>query len=141
MTSQYLIVGAGFSGAVVARELAEKTDAEILVVDERSHLAGNCHTKRDIQTGVMIHEYGPHIFNTDSLLVWEYVQRFGRFRSYTNRVKAFTERGLFSLPVNLMTINQFFGKTFSPKEAKAFVLDLGAKFVGEPKNLEEQALK
>lgn len=137
----YLIVGAGFSGAVLARELSTHAGARVLVIDQRAHLAGNCHTERDAPTGVMVHRYGPHIFNTDNETVWEYVQRFGRFRPFVNRVKARTPRGVFSLPINLLTINQFFGKALNPQEAAVFVASLGDTTIGAPRNFEEQALK
>jgi UDP-galactopyranose mutase len=140
-SERYLVVGAGFSGAVLARELATQTDAKILVIDERPHIAGNCYTERDEASGVTIHRYGPHIFNTDYENVWEYVQRFARFRPFVNRVKASTPRGVFSLPINLLTINQFFGKSFNPTEARAFVASLGDASIKEPANFEEQALK
>jgi UDP-galactopyranose mutase len=138
---EYLVVGAGFSGAVLARELAEKTDKRVLVVDERRHIAGNCHTARDQATDVMVHVYGPHIFSTDSVEAWNYVQRFGKFRSFSNRVKAHTPRGIFSFPINLLTINQFFGKQFNPAQAQAFLASLGDSTICAPKNFEEQALK
>ncbi len=138
---KYLVVGAGFSGAVLARELAAKEDARILIVDERSHLGGNCHTERDNWSGVMVHRYGPHIFNTDSIEVWNYVQQFGRFHPFTNRVKAKTHRGVFSMPINLLTINQFFGKAMSPGEAAEFVANLGDRTIIAPRNFEELALK
>jgi UDP-galactopyranose mutase len=136
-----LIVGAGFSGAVLARELAAGSDAAIRVLDKRNHPAGNCHTARDRETGVMVHEYGPHIFNTNHEDVWSYVNRFGDFRPYVNRVKAVNSRGVFSLPINLHTINQFFGKTFNPAEARAFLATRADATIGEPANFEEQALK
>ena len=137
----FVIVGAGFSGAVLARSLVEKLDCTVTILEERSHVAGNCHTERDDATGVMVHKYGPHIFNTSQQHVWDYVNRFGTFRPWINRVKAVTPRGVFSLPINLHTINQFFGKTFNPAEAKAFIESVGDKTIGEPKNFEEQALK
>jgi UDP-galactopyranose mutase len=136
-----LIIGAGFSGAVAARQIAEKIPCQIEVWDSRDHIAGNCHTERDPDTGVMVHQYGPHIFNTDNERVWNYVQRFGDFRPFVNRVKAVTRRGVFSLPINLLTINQFFGKTFSPSEAEAFLGTLGDKTITNPENFEQQALK
>jgi len=139
--THFLIVGAGFSGAVLARTLVEKLDCRVTILEERPHIAGNCHTERDAATGVMIHQYGPHIFNTSQQHVWEYVNRFGVFRPWVNRVKAVTPRGVFSLPINLHTINQFFGKTFNPAEARAFIESLGDKSIGEPQNFEEQALK
>lgn len=138
---RYLVVGAGFSGAVLAREIADHSDARLLVIDERPHIAGNCFTERDAATGVTVHKYGPHIFNTDYAHVWEYLQRFGRMRPWVNRVKAVTPRGVFGLPINLLTINQFFGKTFNPQEAREFVATLGDASIKEPANFEEQALR
>jgi UDP-galactopyranose mutase len=135
-----LIVGAGFSGAVAARELAE-AGYHCLVIDQRDHLGGNCHTRRDAGSGVMEHVYGPHIFNTSNEQVWKYVNRFGEFRPFVNRVKASIDKGVFSLPINLHTINQFFGKRLNPQEAQAFIATLGDPSIGEPQNFEEQALK
>jgi UDP-galactopyranose mutase len=137
----FLVVGAGFSGAVLARELATHTDRSVIVVDQRAHIAGNCHTVRDADTGIMVHEYGPHIFNTNSKLAWEYINRYGELMPYTNRVKASTRYGIFSFPINLHTINQFFNKFFSPAQAEKFVATLGNSSIKEPKNFEEQALK
>jgi UDP-galactopyranose mutase len=136
-----LVVGAGFSGAVVARQLAELLGARIEIREERNHIAGNCHTERDPATGVMVHRFGPHIFNTDNQEVWDYVHRFGTFGPFINRVKAHTPRGVFSMPINLHTINQFFGRTMNPDEARSFVASLGDASIGEPANFEEQALK
>jgi UDP-galactopyranose mutase len=134
------IAGAGFAGAVLARELAS-AGYEVHVFEERDHLGGNAHTKRDEKTGIMLHAYGPHIFNTSRKDVWDYVRRFGEFGNYINRVKAVTSRGVFSLPINLLTINQFFGKKFSPREAAAFIAVLGDSSIQEPQSFEEQALK
>ena len=125
----------------MARQLVDRLDCHVEVWDERGHIGGNCHTERDSETGVMIHKFGPHIFNTDNERVWEYVNRFGEFRPWVNRVKASTVRGVFSMPINLLTINQFFGKTMGPEEARQFVSELGDPSIGEPQNFEEQALK
>lgn len=135
-----LVVGAGFSGAVFAREVAE-TGIRCLVIDSRDHLAGNCHTERESATGVMVHRYGPHIFHTSNPVVWDYVQRFSEWVPFINRVKASIPKGVFGLPVNLHTINQYFGKRFGPVEARAFVDRLGDDSIQEPANFEEQALK
>ncbi len=140
-TVKIRVIGAGFSGAVAARQLADKLPCQIEVWDERNHIGGNCHTERDRDTGIMIHRYGPHIFNTHSERVWSYVRQFADFRPFINRVKAVTARGVFSLPINLLTINQFFGKAMDPTEAEAFVKSLGDKKIKEPANFEEQALK
>ncbi|MGJ8598222.1 NAD(P)-binding protein, partial [Sulfitobacter sp.] len=115
-----LMVGAGFSGAVLGRELAQ-AGHEITVIDTRPHVAGNCHTERCAQTGVMVHVYGPHIFHTDDAGVWDYVQRFATFEPYKNRVKTTAQGQVFSLPINLHTINQFYNKTMNPTQARAFI--------------------
>ena len=141
MKRAFLIIGAGFAGAVMARELAERLGVQVTVVDGRDHVGGNCHTERDPNTGVMVHRYGPHIFNTNSDRAWDYVQRFATMRPFVNRVKAVIGRGVFSLPINLHTINQFYGTRFTPAEAAEFVAKLGDRSIGEPQNFEEQALK
>ncbi|MDQ0640904.1 UDP-galactopyranose mutase [Pedobacter sp. W3I1] len=138
---EILIVGTGFSGSVIAHELAITEAYKITIVDSRNHLAGNCYTKRDDQTNVMEHVYGPHIFNTSNEKVWNYIQKFGEFRPYVNRVKAVTPKGLFTLPINLLTINQFFGKQFNPREAEEFVAEQRDTSIVNPKNFEDQALK
>jgi UDP-galactopyranose mutase len=134
------IVGAGFSGAVIAHELAA-SGLKIEVFESRSHVAGNCHTERDKETEVMVHVYGPHIFHTSNEKVWNYIQQFDEFMPFTNRVKAITQDRIYSLPINLLTINQFFGKTFSPKEAKTYIESIGDKSISDPKTFEEQALR
>lgn len=141
-----LLVGAGLSGAVIGRHLAE-AGHRITIVDARDHVAGNCHTERDAETGVMVHVYGPHIFHTDDAEVWDYVNRFETFQPYKNRVKTTSrdpqgELGVFSLPVNLHTINQFFRKTLRPDEARAFITEEQADTsIADPQTFEEQALR
>ncbi len=140
MASRFLIIGAGFSGCVLANQLSQLPDCEIEIWDEREHMAGNCHTSRDAETGVMVHRYGPHIFNTDKKEIWDFVNSFGEFRPYVHRVKAQSGGKTYSLPINLLTINQFFGKNFTPTEARTFLATLGDTSIAEPKNFEEQAL-
>jgi UDP-galactopyranose mutase len=141
MSTAIGIAGAGFAGAVLAHELAITGKYDITVFEERSHVAGNCHTTRDPDTGIMLHHYGPHIFNTSREDVWAYVNRYATFGSYTNRVKAITARGVYSLPINLLTINQFFGRTFNPAQARDFLASIGDASIAEPRNFEEQALR
>jgi UDP-galactopyranose mutase len=133
------VVGAGFSGAVIAHELA-KSNFRLDVFEVRSHVAGNCFTQRDQATGVMVHVYGPHIFHTGNERVWNFIRQFDEFVTFTNRVKAITGGQVFSLPINLMTINQFFKRAFSPAEAKDFVSSLGDKSISDPQTFEEQGL-
>jgi UDP-galactopyranose mutase len=135
---RYCIVGAGFSGAVYGRALAE-AGHKVLVIDERNHVAGNCHSARDAETGVMTHRYGPHIFHTGDKRVWDYVGRFSTMMPYNHRVMAVAKGAVYALPVNLLTINQFFGKTMNPAEARAFIA-AKAKKISVPRNFEEQAL-
>ncbi len=143
---KYLMVGAGLSGAVIGRHLAE-AGHEITVLDARDHVGGNCHTERDEKTGVNVHVYGPHIFHTDDAEVWDYVNRFETFMPYKNRVKTTSldpngDRGVFSLPINLHTINQFFGKTLRPDEARAFITEEQADTsIEDPQTFEEQAMR
>lgn len=140
MSKKISIVGAGFSGAVIAYELALK-GYEIEVFDSRSHVAGNCHTERDSITGVMVHVYGPHIFHTSNEKVWNYIQKFDEFMPFVNRVKAVYDEKVYNLPINLMTINSFFGKAFSPKEAETFMASIGDSTITDPVTFEDQALR
>lgn len=134
------IVGAGFSGAVIAYRLAAK-GYSIEVFDDRPHVAGNCHSERDAETGVMVHTYGPHIFHTSNERVWRFVNQFDEFMPFVNRVKAIVRGRVYTLPINLLTINQFFGKTFSPEEARQFLTSIGDTSITEPKTFEDQALR
>ncbi len=140
MANRFLIVGAGFSGCVLAQQLVSALDCTIEIWDERDHLGGNCHTQRDEDTNIMMHQYGPHIFNTDKKYIWDYVNSFVEFRPYVHRVKAKSGNTIFSMPVNLHTINQFFDKNFTPNEARAFLETKADKTITDPKNFEEQAL-
>ena len=135
-----LIVGAGFSGVVIARQLAEQGH-HIRIIDQRDHIGGNSYDARDPQTDVMVHVYGPHIFHTDNETVWNYVTQHAEMMPYVNRVKATVNGQRFSLPINLHTINQFFAKTCSPDEARALIAEKGDSSILEPKTFEEQALR
>ncbi|MFN3276364.1 MAG: UDP-galactopyranose mutase [Paracoccus sp. (in: a-proteobacteria)] len=137
---RFLLVGAGLSGAVIGRQLAE-AGHDCRIIDARDHVAGNCHTARDAATGVMMHIYGPHIFHTDDQGVWDYVNRYTTFMPYQNRVKSTTQGAVYSLPINLLTINQFFGKTMRPDEARDFIADQADLTITDPQSFEEQALR
>ena len=140
MKNTIAIVGAGFSGAVIANQLAH-AGYTVEVFESRPHVAGNCHSERDVETGVMVHVYGPHIFHTDNERAWEFVNRFSTFMPFVNRVKAITNGKVFTLPINLLTINQFFGKTMRPAEAQEFLAALGDKTIENPATFEDQALR
>jgi len=136
---RFAIVGAGFSGAVVARELAEAGHS-IEVFDARDHVAGNCHTARH-ETGVMVHTYGPHIFHTQHEHVWQYINRFGEMMPYRHKVKAISQGTMYSLPVNLRTINQFFGRNFDAKQAEEFIQSKADVTITNPVSFEDQGLR
>lgn len=140
MNKPILIGGAGFTGAVIARELAE-AGYQVEVRDTRTYIAGNCYTERDSETNIMVHVHGPHIFHTDNLEVWDYINKFGKFENYIARIKATTQGQVFSLPINLHTINQYFNKTMNPTEAKVFIENQADKSIGHPISFEDQALK
>ena len=133
------IAGAGFSGAVIARELAEAGHT-VEIHDVRRHVAGNCYTERDAHSTVMVHRYGPHIFHTDDQRVWEYINRFGEMVPYNHRVKTTVDGRVYSLPINLLTINQLFGTSLRPDEAQEFLAEQADSDIVEPANFEEQAL-
>lgn len=137
---RFAVVGAGFSGAVISRELAE-LGHQMEVFDARPHVGGNCHTERDPETGVMVHQYGPHIFHTDNERVWEYINRHGDLMPYRHQVRTTVGGKVYLMPINLLTINQLYGTSMSPKEASEFIAKEADQTIGEPESFEEQALK
>ena len=136
MKYDYLIVGAGLYGAVTAQQLkaAGKT---VLVIDKRPHIAGNVYTKTI--EGIHVHQYGAHIFHTNNKTVWEYVNRFAEFNRFTNAPVANYKGELFSLPFNMYTFNKMWG-VVTPEEAQAKIDEQRRVIIGEPRNLEEQAI-
>ena len=132
----YLIVGAGLFGAVVAREL---TDAgkKVKVIDRRDHIGGNVYTERT--EGIHVHKYGAHIFHTNDDEVWKYVNRFARFNRFTNSPVANYKGELFSLPFNMYTFNKMWG-VVTPEEAREKIEEQRKEITHEPRNLEEQAI-
>lgn len=132
--------GAGLSNSVIARYCSEELGCKCILFETRDHIAGNCYTERHPTTDVMIHKYGPHIFHTDHEPVWKYVNRFCTMMPFVNRVKAAVNSTIYTLPVNLHTINQWFNKDFRPEEAKEFIKSLSDQSIVNPSNFEEQAL-
>ena len=94
--NEIAIVGAGLSGAVLARQLAENTGIKVVIFDSRDHVAGNCHTETDPETGIIVHRYGPHIFHTDFDNVWNFMTKYGKFNPYQLKIIADTEKGVYS---------------------------------------------
>ena len=133
----YLIVGAGLYGAVFARQ-AKEQGKSVLVIDKRSHIAGNVYTEE--VEGIQVHKYGAHIFHTNSRQVWEYVNRFARFNRFTNSPVANYHGELYSLPFNMYTFNKMWGVVTPQEAADKIEEQKKAAGITEPKNLEEQAI-
>ena len=132
----YLIVGAGLYGAVFARQ-AMDAGKRVLVIDRRGHVGGNVYTEK--VEGINVHVYGAHIFHTNDRAVWRYVNRFAEFNRFTNSPIANYRGELYALPFNMHTFNRMWGVT-TPAEAAAKIAEQRREIVGEPKNLEEQAI-
>ena len=136
MKYDYLIVGAGLFGAVFAQR-AKQSGKKVLVIDKRSHIAGNVYTENF--QGINVHKYGAHIFHTNNSQVWEYVQKFATFNRYTNSPVANYNGELYSLPFNMYTFNKMWG-VITPEQARAKIAEQCQEISGEPRNLEEQAI-
>lgn len=135
-----VVVGAGFYGATIA-ERAAAAGVRVLVIDRRNHVGGNAFSAADAETGIEVHKYGAHLFHTPNEEVWAYVNRFASFTNYQHRV--FTTAGgrVYPLPINLGTICQFFGRPFTPREARALIASQAAETAGPaPGNLEDKAI-
>ena len=133
----YLIVGAGLTGAVFAHE-AKKAGKKCLVIDKRDHVAGNVYTEQ--VNGINVHKYGAHIFHTSDRRVWDYVNQFAEFNNYVNSPVANYHGEMYNLPFNMNTFSKMWGIR-TPEEAKAKIAEqVAAEGITEPKNLEEQAL-
>ena len=133
----YLVVGAGLYGAVCARELRD-AGKKVLVVEKRQHIAGNVYTEK--LEGIQVHRYGAHIFHTNDARVWTYVQRFADFNRFTNSPVANYRGELYSLPFSMYTFNKMWG-VVTPAEAEEKLNEQRAEISGEPRNLEEQAIR
>ena len=133
----YLIVGAGLTGAVFAHE-AQKIGKKCLVIDRRDHIAGNVYTEE--VEGINVHRYGAHIFHTSMKDVWGYVNQFAEFNNYVNSPIANYKGEIYNMPFNMNTFSKMWG-VVTPAEAKAKIQEqIDAEGIGEPQNLEEQAL-
>lgn len=122
----YLIVGAGFAGSVLAERLASQLDARVLVVEKRPHIGGNAYDRYD-DAGLLVHPYGPHIFHTNSADVFEYLSQFTDWRPYQHRVLASVDGQLVPVPINLDTVNRLYGLQLTALELEAFFEKMAEK--------------
>ena len=132
----YLIVGSGFFGSICAYELNKKGH-KVCVIDNRNHIGGNCYTSN--RDGIQVHDYGPHIFHTSNEQVWEWINQFVSFNSFTLRPVANYKGEIYSLPFNMWTFSKIFNISL-PQEAKSKIEEESLN-ITEPKNFEEQAIK
>ncbi|WP_223394227.1 UDP-galactopyranose mutase [Nocardioides rotundus] len=140
-TPDLVVVGAGLFGLTIAERCAEELGKRVLVLDRRSHIGGNAYSERDPETGVEVHKYGAHLFHTSNERVWEYVNRFTDFTDYKHRVFGKYQGQVYSLPMNLGLINQFFGRSHTPDEARALIAEQASEIATEDAtNLEEKAV-
>jgi UDP-galactopyranose mutase len=122
----YLIVGAGYAGSVMAERLATDAGKKVLIIDKRPHIGGNAYDHYD-DAGILVHKYGPHIFHTNCKDVFEYLSRFTEWRPYQHRVQAWVDGQLLPMPINLETINRMYGLTLTSFELPAFFEKLAEK--------------
>lgn len=141
---RFLVVGAGISGAVLARILAE-AGCRCDVFEEHGYVGGHCYTVRDAETGVLLHRHGPHTLHTDDDRIWTFVERFAEIFPYRHLKRARSGGELYPLPINLQTLNQFFRASFGPRDARDRVAEEASPFVAalggrEPETFEEMGL-
>ena len=121
MTYDLIVVGSGFFGWTVAEQAASELGKRVLIVEKRDHLGGNAYSEKDPDTGIEVHKYGAHLFHTSNKRVWEYVNRFTEFTDYQHRVFAMHDGTAYQFPMGLGLINQFFGRYYSPDEARKLI--------------------
>ena len=136
-----VVVGSGFFGLTVAERAASELDRRVLVLERRSHIGGNAYSEPEPETGIEIHRYGAHLFHTSNERVWNYCNRFTAFTGYQHRVFAKVGEQVYAFPLNLALINQFFGRSYSPDEARALIAEQASEIAtGDATNLEEKAI-
>lgn len=135
----YIIVGSGLFGAVFAQQ-AKEAGKSVLVLERRNHIGGNCYTENYKDSNIILHKYGTHIFHTNDMTIWNYVNRFSSFNRYQHRVLTTHKGKVYSMPINLGTINQFYDIGLKPGEVEVFIKSKINKQVQDTKNLEEKAI-
>jgi UDP-galactopyranose mutase len=136
-----LVVGSGFFGLTIAERVATQLDKRVLVIDRRPHIGGNAFSEPEPETGIEVHKYGAHLFHTSNQRVWDYVRQFTEFTGYQHRVFGLHEGQAYPLPMGLGLVSQFFGKYFTPEEARALIKEQSSGFsVDEATNFEEKAI-
>ncbi|MDX6308942.1 MAG: UDP-galactopyranose mutase [Nocardioidaceae bacterium] len=141
MNADLVVVGCGLFGLTIAERCANDLGLKVLMLDRRDHVGGNAYSAPEPETGIEVHKYGAHLFHTSNRRVWEYVNRFTRFTDYQHRVFTKFEGQVYTFPMNLALINQFFGKSFTPSQARQLVSEQASEIAtADAKNLEEKAI-
>jgi UDP-galactopyranose mutase len=136
----YIVVGGGFSGAVIAERIAGELGQPVLVIEKREHIGGNCYSGTDPGTEIEYHRYGTHIFHTSNERVWNYIRRFASFNSYRHRVLSCHKGRNYQFPINLETLNQFYQINLKLYEVEDFMSTIRDHSIETPTNFEEQAI-
>lgn len=137
----YIVVGAGFFGSVIAERIASQLNKKVAVIERRNHIGGNCYSEVHQETGIEYHKYGTHIFHTSNEDVWAYITKFTEFNVYYHQVLTEYKGKVYQMPINLETINSFYNVNLKPFEVEAFLEKEKAKEHYEtPANFEEQAI-
>ncbi|SHV45312.1 UDP-galactopyranose mutase [Mycobacteroides abscessus subsp. abscessus] len=136
-----IVVGSGFFGLTIAERAATQLDKRVLVVERRHHLGGNAYSEAEPETGIEVHKYGAHLFHNSNQRVWDYVRQFTDFTGYQHRVFAMYDGQAYQFPMGLGLVSQFFGRYFSPDEARALIAEQSAEInTDDAENLEEKAI-
>lgn len=136
-----IVVGSGFFGLTIAERAASEENLKVLVLEKRPHIGGNAYSEPESETGIEVHRYGAHLFHTSNEKVWNYVNKFTDFTGYQHRVFAMHNGSAYQFPMGLGLINQFFGRYYSPEEARELIKQQTDGM--DPKdanNLEEKAI-
>ncbi len=142
VTADLVIVGSGFFGLTIAEQAATELGLKVVVIDRRHHIGGNAYSEKEEQTGIEVHRYGAHLFHTSNDRVWEYVNRFTTFTNYVHKVYGVHKGEVYSLPINLATINQFFRSNLTPGQAQELIKEQAGELAGtDPQNLNDKGIQ
>ncbi len=141
LNRKYVVVGSGLFGSVIAERIAKVLNQKVLVIEQRPHVGGNCHSFLEPETQIEIHTHGTHIFHTKNPRVWNYITGFSSFTNYQHKVLTQHGNRVYFMPISLATINSFYGLNLKPYEVEAFIRKESASAnISEPRNLEEKAI-
>ncbi len=139
--TDFLIIGSGLYGSVIAERIANKLKKKVIILEKRKHIGGNCYSEKDKKTNIEYHKYGTHIFHTSNEKVWKYLLKFCELNSYRHQVLTKYKNKIYQMPINLETINSFFNKNFNPNQALKYLQKKTKKYKkNQYANFEEKAL-